>query len=78
MNNKTGETLQKLIDSEINLSLTASWNGGFSWQIGDFKNGNTARGNAATLLDAIKGISESAVDEYPDSNFAKWHKSNQA
>lgn len=63
--------LQRIYDSEINLTLSTLWDAGFRWRLGDELNGFKAEGQERTLLDAVKRLASAAREHYPDSTFAK-------
>lgn len=48
-----GEKLQALYDSEIGFAISAEWDRGFAWKLGDELNGYKAEGQAKTLDDAV-------------------------
>jgi hypothetical protein len=68
------DQLQELYDSELSFQLCASHGQGFTWKLGDEKNGYKAMGTTETLKLAILEMVEAAVVAYPQSAFALMHR----
>lgn len=78
-----GEILQKIYDSEINLSLGWLWDGGIDYAVGqelssikvaEIRLSNVISGDISL---AILQIADDVCREYPGSMFAKWWKENK-
>jgi len=69
------DELQALYNSEINFQISAFYDNGFEWKLGDVLNGFKAEGKADTIGTAIKDLVQAAVITYPESDFAKRHMS---
>ncbi len=63
--------LQMLYESEINFELSCFWDAGFIWKLGDYANGYLAEGNASSIEDAIRQLTDAALARLPESEFAK-------
>ncbi len=63
--------LQELFDSEINFELLARCGGGFEWRLGDDINGYVDSDVGETLDEALEQLTKAALNEYPESVFAK-------
>jgi hypothetical protein len=72
------EILQAFYDSEINFEISAFWDGGFTWKLGDSMNGFDAQGNARTIQQAVPELSAAALKHYPDSAFANRNLSSKS
>jgi hypothetical protein len=59
------EPLQALYDSEINFSISAFYDQGFSWKLGDEVNGYKAQGIASTWKIALLDLINAALRAYP-------------
>ena len=64
-------TMQGLYESEINFSVSAFWDCGFWWRLGDPLNGVLADGSAATFEQAVSDLARAAIQHFPDSAFAR-------
>jgi hypothetical protein len=64
-------TLQGLYESEINYTVSAFWDCGFRWKLGDDLNGFVAEGTAATFEQAVSELAQAAIEHFPDSAFAR-------
>lgn len=73
---RTSRILQDLYDSEINFTIAAFWNGGFQINLGpgDEVNGFDAEGEADNIVDAVEWLRVEAIENYPESVFAKTHR----
>ena len=61
--------LQRLYDSEINISLEWTWDGGIEvWMAGPVAG---KRGQAQTVAEALAWLDAQARALYPDSQYAK-------
>jgi hypothetical protein len=65
--------LADLYDSEINASISWLWDGGIHVSLGDDLNGFVTGDQVATLAAAAEWLRASAVEHYPDSEFARKH-----
>lgn len=67
--------LQELYDSEINVSITSFWDGGFTIKLGDEANGFKAEANQDKIEYAGEILHCLAEQYYPDSYYVKniWH-----
>lgn len=65
------ELLQKLYNSEINVSLESFWDGGIQAKIGDNMNGFKSEENHATFEDAAQWCWDEAKRLYPDAEAFK-------
>ena len=65
--------LADLYNSEINASISWLWDGGIDVSLGDDLNGFVTGDQVATLAQAAEWLRASAVEHYPDSEFAKKH-----
>ena len=63
--------LQRLYDSQISFAISALWDRGFEWKLGDEKNGFVAEGRADTLDQTVVEIVRAALRHFPDSEFAQ-------
>ena len=70
--------LQELYDSELNFTLSAVWDAGFEWRLGDEMNGFKADGCGLTLDEAIGGLIASAFKHYPESVFTKSYRTRRS
>lgn len=62
--------IQRLYNSEINVSISSFWDGGFEVKIGDDMNGFKAETNVRTFAEAEAWLEEEAKRLYPESVFA--------
>jgi hypothetical protein len=67
------EILQALYDSEINAGIEWQWDGGVDWKIVQGFGNETiiADGNEKNVEKALMALKAAAIEEYPDSVFAK-------
>jgi hypothetical protein len=63
--------LQGLYESEINYTVSAFWDCGFRWSLGDPLNGFLADGAAQTFEQAVSDLAQAAVQHFPNSAFAR-------
>ena len=63
--------MQRLYDSEINLTVSSFWDDGFYVKLGDEMNGFVAEGRCSTWDDVEEWASAMARIHYPSSDFAK-------
>lgn len=63
--------MQRLYDSEINVSVASFWDGGFDVKLGDDMNGFVAEASFKQW-DAVEAwLDKQARDHYPNSTYAK-------
>ena len=62
--------LQGLYENEINFTVSAFWDCGFRWQLGDPLNGFMADGSAPTFEQAVSDLAQTAAEHFPNSAFA--------
>lgn len=62
--------IQSLYDSEINVSISSFWDGGFDVSLGDTMNGIVAAENVRTWQEVEKWLTKNAILHYPKSKFA--------
>jgi len=55
--------LNALYVNEQNFELSCFYDGGFSWKLGDTRNGFSRQGNEETLEEAIEKLCEAAHEE---------------
>ena len=68
----SADVMQQLYDSEINVSVSSFWDGGWQWQLGDDMNGFELAGTAEDWDSTVYELAETAATEYPDSVFKTW------
>lgn len=74
---QVGEVLQKLLASEIDVSLKSVAGIRFDWSIGDSLVPEKVKSASPTNNDIAKTVSwiaKLAVQYYPESDFAEWYK----
>ena len=73
-NATTEEILQKIYDSEINLSIGWMWDGGIEYAIADltYLDGEVKNTGTNNIQEAVIIIADDVKDKYPNSSFAKW------
>ncbi|WP_407188595.1 hypothetical protein [Bradyrhizobium centrosematis] len=74
MTGTTAHILQDLYDSEINFAIATFWDCGFEIRLGDPLNGFAAIGNADNFAEAVEWLRVLAIQNYPESMFAKVHR----
>ncbi len=68
--------LKKLYDSEINISITSFWDGGWYVKLGDHVNGwKDPDWDTCELHDIVGAIRDLAKEHYPNSTYVKNLKS---
>jgi len=81
MKENTGEILQRLYDSEINVRIGWLWDGGVEYSIGstsndiwdsDFNKAEIVRTGEINLADGVNKMAAAAAAKYPKSSFAEW------
>ena len=78
---QVGEVLQRLYNSEINIELSSFWDSGFDYKLGDTLNGFSEVPQkilSTSIINTIDAIAFAAVNQYPDSDFAKWYRSKDS
>lgn len=68
------EVLQRIYDSEVNVSLSWLWDGGVEWELGDHMNGVKAYGHACDVRAAVEDLAEAVIGHFPNSEFARNQK----
>jgi hypothetical protein len=63
--------LQKIYDSEINISIGWLWDGGIVLRLGDELNGYEAEETVATIADVLPWLQEAIAHFYPSSSYAR-------
>jgi hypothetical protein len=63
--------LQKIYDSEINVSIGWVWDGGINVRLGDANNGYLGQENLPSIADVGPWLQEAIARFYPDSTYAK-------
>jgi hypothetical protein len=63
--------MQRLYDSEINVSVTSFWDDGFYVKLGDEMNGYRAEGRCNTWVAVEEWLDGMARIYYPDSDYAR-------
>lgn len=66
--------LQDLYDSEINVTISTFWDGGFNAQLGDTTNGFVAQYNFDRWGQVESWLIAAAIDHYPKSVFALMYR----
>jgi hypothetical protein len=74
MPDRSATTLQDLYDSEINYVIATFWDAGFRVLLGDDLNGFIAETRTPTFAEAVQWLAATAVEHYPDSDFAKKYR----
>ena len=74
----SSEILQRLHDSEIDGSLSWSFDGGFLWELGSSLTGQTQTGAAPTAIEAMCAMADIAYAQLPRSKFAEWWRDQRA
>lgn len=62
--------LQKIYDSEINISISTFWDGRYDLKLGDHVNGYEAESNVDTAKEIIPWFQEQIKIHYPTSAYA--------
>ncbi len=63
--------IQRLYDSEINVTVSSFYDDGFYVKLGDEMNGFRAEGHCRTWADVEEWLAAMACVHYPTSDFAK-------
>lgn len=63
--------LQKIYDSEINVTISWFWDGGIDVRLGDQRNGFKAEQNVASMEDIVPWLQLAIAHFYPDSTYAE-------
>ncbi len=66
--------MQELYDSEINVSISTFWDGGYDLKLGDDMNGFRAEGNVDFWEQIEPWFTQKALEHWPDSDFALAHR----
>ena len=64
------DELQKIYDSEINLSISWLWDGGIDVKLGDTMNGYLAAVNLQSMSEIVPWLQEAIAHFYPDSAYS--------
>lgn len=67
----SAKIMPDLYASEINVTISWFWDGGFNVQLGDSMNGIDAYAWCDTWPEAVAWLRDKAIELYPDSDFAK-------
>lgn len=70
--------MQELYDSEINAAVSSFWDGGFDAKLGDDMNGFKADACLENWDDVETWLAETAVEHYPQSQFAERWKARKS
>jgi hypothetical protein len=79
MTRNLAETLQALYDSEINVTITMLWDGGFDFALCSYMDklygelGEPGWRQVRTAAELADALHEAALQEYPDSEYARLH-----
>ena len=63
--------LQRIYDSEINVSISWLWDGGIDVRLGDAMNGFLAEENVPSTDEIVPWLQEAVAHFYPSSSYAK-------
>ena len=63
------QELQKIYDSEINLSISWMWDAGFDLKLGDEFGGFVEEGQARSVADILPWFQEAIAKRYPTSQY---------
>jgi hypothetical protein len=63
--------MQRLYDSEINVTVSTFWDGGFDVKLGDYINGFVAETTVSTWAEVEPWLEAEAVKHWPESDFAR-------
>jgi hypothetical protein len=66
-----GVELQKIYDSEINISISWMWDGGVTLRLGDEIGGYLAEDTVEAVADAVPWFQEAIAHFYPTSDYAR-------
>ena len=68
----TSSVFDELYASEINVSISSFWDGGWNWKLGDESNGFVSEGVAEDWDSAVYELAEAASGYYEHSGFNAW------
>lgn len=71
------ELIQALYSSEINVSISSFWDGGWDVKVGDIRNGFKSETTVLTVAEIVPWLIQAAITTYPGSDFAKTRATNQ-
>jgi hypothetical protein len=63
------QELQKIYDSEINVTITWFWDGGVDVKLGDDLNGYEAEGQVKTIAEVVPWLQQAIAKHYPRSAY---------
>jgi hypothetical protein len=63
--------LQKIYDSEINVSISWFWDGGIDVKLGDEMNGYVAEEQLKRIDEILPWLQKAIAEHYPNSTYAK-------
>ena len=63
------QELQKIYDSEINLSISWMWDAGFDLKLGDEFGGFVEEGQVRSVADIVPWFQEAIAKRYPTSQY---------
>ena len=66
-----GQHLQRIYDSEINVSISWFWDGGFDVSLGDKYNATLAEANLKNAKDILPWLQTQIRRHLPESDYAK-------
>jgi hypothetical protein len=69
--------MQDLYHSEINVSISTFWDGGYDVKLGDESNGFKAEANLDLWGQVGPWLIDAAIKHYPKSLFAKMYRDNK-
>ena len=61
--------LEKIYDSEINVSISWFWDGGINLTLGDEMNGYTAETSVETIAEIVPWLQNAIAKHYPRSQY---------
>lgn len=71
---KLNDVLDDLYGSEINCGIQSFWDGHWSAWLGDDMNGRVVEDHALKFDEIAPWLHKSAIEHYPNSDYAKDHK----
>jgi hypothetical protein len=63
------EELQKIYDSEINISISSMWDAGFDLKLGGELGGFVEEGQVRSVADILPWLQEAIAKHYPESQY---------
>lgn len=66
--------MQDLYDSEINVTISVFWDGGFNVRLGDSVNGFKAEGVVLRWGEVEPWLKAAALEHFPESDFARVYR----